>query len=290
MIASSLHQSLPSQIFPKPSTILLSSVHEPYSLQYLSGNHVSRISVLSAKAGGGRSEEEEEVKDACHSRQDVGMGVKHPFQDHHIRVQTRYRGACSEHQYPELLHKKPRRRNQIEGSPPYLRWCWGVDTESQFLPDGIFKHRRRPYAKMGHLKRKADTSTHIPPPLGPPLLFRYLGQIQKGYPIYEPTYPLRCSPRSLRKHAANWAPPPATLQCQIQNSSQEACLLPAQELQLRRDLHHPLPVPCPSATSTPLQAGMLLLPSRAHEAAAEEQLFSPDARETLTRYYSNPQL
>lgn len=94
------------------------------------------------------------------------MGVKHPFQDRHIRVQTQYRGACSEHQYPELLHKKPRRRNQIEGSPPYLRWCWGVDTESQFLPDGIFKHRRRPYAKMGHLKRKADTSTHIPPPLG----------------------------------------------------------------------------------------------------------------------------
>lgn len=165
MIASSLHQSLPSQVFPKPFTILLSSVHEPYSLQYLSGNHISRISLLSAKGGGGRSEEEE-VKDACHSRQDVGMGVKHPFQDRHIRVQSRYRGACSEHQYPELLHKKPRRCNQIEGSPPYLRWCWGVDTESQFLPDGIFKHRRRPYAKMGHLKRKADTSTHIPPPLG----------------------------------------------------------------------------------------------------------------------------
>jgi len=41
-----------------------------------------------------------------------------------------------------------------------------VDAESQFLPDSIFKHRRKPYAKMGHLKRKADASTHISPPQG----------------------------------------------------------------------------------------------------------------------------
>lgn len=59
------------------------------------------------------------------SWQDVGTGTEHPFQDYHVRVQTRYRGACSEHQYPELLHTEPRRYNQIEGSRPYFRWCGG---------------------------------------------------------------------------------------------------------------------------------------------------------------------
>lgn len=42
----------------------------------------------------------------------------------------------------------------------------GGGSQFQFLPDGIFTQRRRPYTKMGHLKRKADASTHTPLPTG----------------------------------------------------------------------------------------------------------------------------
>lgn len=53
--------------------------------------------------------EEEQVGSVHGSWQDAGTGTEHPFQDHHMRVQTWYRGACSEHQYPELLHTEPKR-------------------------------------------------------------------------------------------------------------------------------------------------------------------------------------
>lgn len=109
-----------------------------------------------------------------------------------------------------------------------------MDTESQFLPDGIFKHRRRSYAKMGRLKRKADASTHIPHPPGaiwPRLLFRYLGQVQKGHPIYKPTSPLHCS----SSHCRSTLPTrPSTSHSSVLNPNTLAGSLPS---------------PCPGATA-----------------------------------------
>lgn len=42
----------------------------------------------------------------------------------------------------------------------------GGNTASRFLPGGIFKQRRRPCVKLGHLQRDAAACTHKPPPWG----------------------------------------------------------------------------------------------------------------------------
>lgn len=42
----------------------------------------------------------------------------------------------------------------------------GGNTASRFLPGGIFKQRRRPCVKLGHLQRDAAACTHKPPPRG----------------------------------------------------------------------------------------------------------------------------
>lgn len=142
----------------------------------------------------------------------------------------------------------------------------------QFLPDGIFTQRRRPNAKMGHLKRKADASTHIPPSPGPLwllLLFKYLGQVQESQPIYEPPSPLCCSPR---KHT------PTMLIVPNPNTRIRSLSSPSSGATAGKG-----PPPAPFPVQILLPAG------RAREAAVEKQLIIPDARETLTRYYSNLQ-
>lgn len=72
------------------------------------------------------------------------------------------------------------------------------------------------------------------------------------------------------------------------NTTQDACLFPAQELQPggTSATHYPSSAPLPPA---PLFCHRHCFLPAGPEAAAEQQLISPDARETLTRYYSNPQ-
>lgn len=99
----------------------------------------------------------------CCSQQDVGTGTEQPLLCRHARAQMWCRGTCSEHQYPEVLQKSP-------GDIPKLRaalipgGAWGWIQNPNFCLTVFLKHERITYAKMGHLKRKADAATCILPP------------------------------------------------------------------------------------------------------------------------------